>query len=80
MTTRISVTGISPFRAAVKEDSTIIMNTTPLAPSSAVWGKKIKFTRPVTSAVSAIIHTMVPLPYFSSRPGPTSSRSSILPM
>ena len=25
MTTRISVTGISPFRAAVKEDSTIIM-------------------------------------------------------
>ena len=80
MTTKISVTGISPFRMAVKEDRTIIMNTTPLAPRSMVWGKKTKFTRPVTSAVTAMVQTIVPLPYFSSSPGPTSSNSSILPM
>ena len=72
--------GISPFRMAVKEDRTIIINTTPLAPRSMVLGKKMKFTRPVTSAVTAMVQTIVPLPYFSSRPGPTSSNSSILPM
>ena len=74
------MTGISPRRMAVKEDSTIIMNTTPLAPSSAEPGKNTKCTSPVTSAVTRIIQTMVPLPYFSSSPGPTSNSSSILPM
>ena len=53
--------GISPRRMAVKEDSTIIMNTTPLAPSSTEPGKNTKCTSPVTSAVTAIVHTMVPL-------------------
>ena len=78
MTTKISVTGISPRRMAVKEDSTIIMNTTPLAPSSTVLGKNTKCTNPVMRAVSAMVQTMVPLPYFSSSPGPTSKISSML--
>ena len=72
--------GMPPPRLSVKEDSTIIINTMPLAPSRAEFGKKMNCTSPVTSAVAAMNHTIFFQPYFSSSGGPTSSRSSILLM
>ena len=72
------VRGMPPRRISVKEFSTIIMNTTPLAPSSAVPGKKMNCTSPVTRAVTRMVISRLRLPYFSSKPGPTSNSSSIL--
>ena len=77
-TTSSMVRGMPPRRISVKEFSTIIMNTTPLAPSSAVPGKKMNCTSPVTRAVTRMVISRLRLPYFSSKPGPTSNSSSIL--
>ena len=79
-TTSSMVRGMPPFFISVNEDRTIIMNTTPLAPSRAEWGNSRNCTSPVAKAVTAIVASRFRLPYFSSSPGPTSSRSSILPI
>lgn len=77
-TTSSMVRGMPPFFISVNEDRTIIMNTTPLAPSRAEWGNSRNCTSPVAKAVMTMVSSRLRLPYFSSSPGPTSSRSSML--
>ena len=67
----------------VKRDgmpNSIKENTTPLAPSSIMSGKKIKLIIPVTRAVINIIFTIFHEPYFSSSKGPTTKISIIFPI
>ena len=79
-TTRIKVRGMAPSRIPAREDSTIIMNTMPLAPSRAVPGKKMNCTRPDARAVNRMHPSRRRLPYFSSSGGPMTSSRVMLPM
>ena len=76
--TRMNVTGIAPPSARVMEESRIIANTMPLAPSSATLGKKIMFTSAVAMAVASMTKAMLDVPYFSSSIGPRISRYIML--
>ena len=80
MATRIRVTGMTPLRTPPKEDSRIIMNTMPEAPSRAVPGKKMNCTSPEMKAVSRMAHSTFQLPKRSSRLGPSTRMSTMLPM
>ena len=80
MATRIRVVGMVPFFTPPKEDSRIIMNTMPDAPSRAVPGKKMNCTSPDTRAVNRMAHSTFQLPKRSSRLGPSTRMSTMLPM
>ena len=75
----ISVSGIFPSFMPDSDASMMSMNTTPLAPSSAVPGKQTNWRRPDTNAVKPMPISSLPLPYFSSRGGPTTRSSSMFP-
>ena len=69
-----------PLRTPPKEESRIIMNTMPDAPSSAVPGKKMNCTSPDTRAVNKMAHSTFQLPKRSSRLGPSTKISTIFPI
>ena len=79
MATRISVRGTLPSFIPAKEESITSINTIPLAPNSAVTGKKMHCSRPEISAVNRMPVRRTLLPYFSSIGGPITKKRSIFP-
>ena len=77
--TSTNVSGTAPSRVRVMDDSRIIANTTPLAPSSMTRGKKMKLISPVSSAAASITRIRSSEPYFSSSIGPRISMYIRLP-
>ena len=71
---------MEPLFIPDREESTIIMNTTPLAPRRAVAGKKNTCTSPETRAVTAMQNSSFFEPYLSSSVVPMTSMSMMLLM
>jgi hypothetical protein len=79
ITTKISVSGISPCLKEVMEARTINAKTIPEAPNK-LQLQIIAFTTPVINAVEAITMRIFLLPYFSSNMDPSTRKSIILPI